>query len=434
LEVKVIMNRYAFIVALVVTLAVTSQPHNTAVAQASPWTCAPSSSSRSVTAQLANIRAAPNTKSRVLGTLARNAVICPSATATDGRWYELVASDGARGFVFAALTTNSVVLAKLPFRPFPVTSQRTGPVEFGVQVDVVPALDNLKQIGFGWVKRQVVFERGTPDQRALIDQIHAAGMKLLIGAVGDRARVNQPDYQREFAAGLAELARQGADAIEVWNQPNLDREWGGSDTNLVNPESYAAMLRVAYPAIKAANPKTLVIGANMAATGYFGGNCTPGGCDDKPYLERLYSAGAAAFMDCQGVQSLSHPHGPDRREGGNPGGHYSWYFEPTLDVAHNSMDKPLCIMFLGYATKDGIRDSMPPGFGWADRVTLAKQAEWSARSVEIVRRRTDVQLAIFYNWNFRAWYDSGDPQSAYSLVRPDGTCPSCAALKAALAK
>ncbi len=292
----------------------------------------------------------------------------------------------------------------------------------------------MKEIGMNWVKHQLVIAGGTPDAAGLIGQVHGSGMKILIGAIGDRGRATDTGYHKEFAAGLAALARQSADAIEVWNEVNLDREYGGSGADQVNPENYANMLREAYSAIKAANPNTLVIGSALAPTGYFGGNCSPGGCDDKPYLERLRAAGAGNYMDCQGAHFNGSPHAPDVREGGSPGGHYSWYFWGTLDTTYNAIAKPLCFTEMGYATKDGIRGGMPPGFEWANGTTLANQGEWSGRLVTLLRGSGKVRLGIFWNWNFRQWIDSGDPQSGYSLLRPDGSCPSCNNIKAAMGR
>ncbi len=156
----------------------------------------------------------------------------------------------------------------------------------------------------------------------MINAAHGNGIKLLVGAVGDRGRAGDANYHKEFARELANLATQGADAIEVWNEPNLDREYGGSGAGQVNPENYANMLREAYGAIKSVNPNVLVISGAPAPTGYFGGNCTNAGCDDAPFVQRLAAAGAAAWLDCIGAHHNGTMVGPDqriRRAGGQRG-------------------------------------------------------------------------------------------------------------------
>ena len=63
---------------------------------------------------------------------------------------------------------------------------------------------------------------------------------------------------------LGEVAGLGADAIEVWNEMNIDREW---PTGQIDPRRYKVMLEKAYTQIKAANPDTIVITGALAPTG-----------------------------------------------------------------------------------------------------------------------------------------------------------------------
>jgi len=74
--------------------------------------------------------------------------------------------------------------------------------------------------------------------------------------VGDKNALatNAQQYYQTYAGFVSELARAGADAIEVWNEPNIDREW---PTGQVNGANYTQLLAVAYNAIKSANPNTL---------------------------------------------------------------------------------------------------------------------------------------------------------------------------------
>ena len=82
--------------------------------------------------------------------------------------------------------------------------------------------------------------------------------------------------------------------------------------------------------------------------------------------------------------------------------------------------------------KDGIAGSLPGGFSWGNNITLANQAEWSARLVTLLKQSNRARLAIFWNWNFRQFTD--DPQAGYSLLRPDGSCPPCASTKTPIAQ
>jgi hypothetical protein len=127
--------------------------------------------------------------------------------------------------------------------------------------------------------------------------LHERGIKSLGGVVGEKADIFSPGYIEAYSAFVARLAEIGSDAIEVWNEPNIDREW---PTGQVSGESYMRLLRPAYEAIKARNPSTIVISAATAPTGFFGG-CKAEGCDDDVYYQQLAQAGAANYLDCVGA-------------------------------------------------------------------------------------------------------------------------------------
>jgi hypothetical protein len=52
--------------------------------------------------------------------------------------------------------------------------------------------------------------------------------------------------------------------------------------------------------------------------------------------------------------------------------------------------------------------------------------------VTLLKQSGRARIAIFWNWNFRQFDE--DPQAGYSLLRPDGTCFSCPAIKQAIAQ
>jgi len=383
-----------------------------------------------------NVRSGPGYGFSILGKLNQGQTINATGKTADGAWLQFD-YNGTKAFVFAQYTSSGgAAPAAGPAAAAP--AKATGSFEVGAHIKDPEKLDLMTSTGMTWVKYQVVFSGGAPDMSGLIAQIHGSGMKILLGAIGDRSRVSDRSYHIEFAAGLAALAKQGADAIEVWNEPNLDREWGGGGNNKVNPEDYFNLLKEAYTAIKAANGGTMVVSGAPAPTGAAGGNCRGDICDDKPFLERIAAAGAVNFMDCQGAHFNGSPNAPDLRNGGPTGDHYSWYFWGTFDMTYNALGGkvPICFTEMGYTTKDGIDGSMPGNFSWANNITIGNQSEWSGRLVTLLKESGRARLAIFWNWNFRTWVpgDGGDPQSGYSLFRPDGSCPSCGTIKAAMGK
>lgn len=86
-------------------------------------------------------------------------------------------------------------------------------------------------------------------------------------------------------------------AYQIWNEPNLAREWGG---NPPNPAQYVEFLGKAYAAIKRANPNAVVISAGMAPNG---DNSAIAMADDL-YYEGMYQAmggSSNGYFDMLGV-------------------------------------------------------------------------------------------------------------------------------------
>jgi hypothetical protein len=77
---------------------------------------------------------------------------------------------------------------------------------------------------------------------------------------------------------------------EIWNEPNYDLFWAPEP----DAAQYTALLKVAYTAIKAADPNATVIAASVASAAE-----TPGGPVINPvtYLSQMYAAGAAGYFD-----------------------------------------------------------------------------------------------------------------------------------------
>lgn len=391
----------------------------------------------SVTSDYLNVRAGPGLDQQILGQLNGGATVQPTGRTTDGTWWQ-INYNSQTAYIYAAYTRagsggGSAVAATTTTVSAPAPSGAVGAFGLGGHIKSFDYLSQMKDIGMTWVKFQAVLPGDSGAAVNVINQAHAQGMKALIGAKGDLSRASDANYHNEFAGYLASLAKQGADAIEVWNEPNLDREYGGSGHGQVNPENYVDMLQKAYAAIKAANGGTMVIGGANAPTGYFGGNCTTNGCDDDQFLARIAAAGAAKYMDCMGAHHNGSMVGPDQTSGAPTGNHYSWYFWGTLNMTYNSFGGkvPICWTELGYVTGEGI-GTLPSGFSWGNSTTLANQAQWLARAVQLSRDSGKVKMMIIWNIDFRQWND--DPQAGFSIFRPNGQCPACATIKAAMGR
>nr|MCU0476211.1 hypothetical protein [Anaerolineae bacterium] len=211
----------------------------------------------------------------------------------------------------------------------------------------------------------------------------------------------------------------------VWNEPNIDREWA---SGAISGANYTELLRRAYQAIKAANPNVMVISGAPSPTGFFGG-CSPAGCDDKPFIEQMYAAGAANYMDCLGVhynEGILPPTATSGDPRGNPL-HYTRYYPTMVNTYLTAFrnTRKLCFTELGYLSGEGW-PGLPDGFLWASDTSVAEQAQWIDQVVSIAGRSGKVTLLIVWNMDFANW--GSDPQGGFALIRPGGDCPACRAL------
>jgi hypothetical protein len=341
-----------------------------------------------------------------------------------GLW-QLKSAQGNFGTQMSAVIVagEPPVNANVPAVAAPVVG---GGFEIGGQVNGFSRPDLMKRAGMKWVKVQSY----GGDESGRVAFFHNNGLKVLLSVLGEHDKVMDPGYQDEYARGLAAMAAAGADAIEVWNEPNIDREWPNGQISGAN---YTRLLAKAYNAIKAANPGTMVVGAAPAPTGFWGAaGCAANGCNDDAFLAQMAAAGAANYMDCIGAHHNAGTTSPSVSSGRPEGNHYSWYFLPTLNLYYGAFGgaRKVCFTELGYLTPEGYPSlaSTAPAFAWAENTTVAEQAQWLAEAASISGNSGKVRLMIVFNVDFD--YYGSDPQAGYAIIRPGGNCPACDSLGA----
>jgi len=280
-----------------------------------------------------------------------------------------------------------------------------------------PYADKMHYAGMNWAKVQVHYGQ---DASGLIAASHAKGFKIQLSALGSADMVTKSGFEQDFANWVAKLATDGADAIEVWNEPNIDREW---QIGHISPQAYTNLLCTAYSAIKAANSGTAVISAAPSPTGYFGG-CSPNGCDDAPWMAGLRDAGAANCMNYIGAHHNAGATSPSARSGHPAGTHHSWYFLPQTELYYNTFGgaRQLFYTEMGYASQEGV-PTFSDWFGWARGTNTAQQAAWLAEAAQLSISTGMVRCIIVWNIDFVRYGD--DPQDGYAIIRPGGSCPAC---------
>lgn len=351
------------------------------------------------------------------------------APAEPGRYtgvWRMKTADGFFGTNLSVVIQAGEVAEAPPPALGPVSA---GPFELGghVRDTGMPYADKMHYSGMNWTKVQVHYGQ---DASGLVAAAHAKGFKIQLSALGSPDMVTRGGFEQDYANWVAGLAAAGADAIEIWNEPNIDREW---QIGHISPQAYTNLLCKSYSAIKAANAGTAVISGAPAPTGWFGG-CGPNGCDDLPFLQGMYNAGAANCMDYIGAHHNSGATSPSARSGhpADPGStHHSWFFLPQTELYYNTFGRARKLFYteMGYASQEGL-PTFSDQFSWARGTNNAQQAAWLAEAVQLSVNTGMVRCIIVWNIDFVRYGD--DPQDGFAIIRPGGSCPACDSLNIVL--
>ncbi len=99
-----------------------------------------------------------------------------------------------------------------------------------------------------------------------------------------------------YCGSVAERYRGRIAAYQVWNEPNLAREWGNRTPDAAE---YVRLLAACSAAIRAADPDAVIISAGLAPTG----TCCDVARPDDLYLQEMYDAGFQQYVDVVGVHA-----------------------------------------------------------------------------------------------------------------------------------
>lgn len=203
------------------------------------------------------------------------------------------------------------------------------------------------------------------------------GFKMLVSAVGspNDLALGGGGYIQGFANWLAGIASAGPDGIEVWNEPNIDREWPRGQISGAN---YVAMLASAYNAIKSVSPGTMVISAAPAPTG--GELDFPAGAvrNDDAWLAEVVAAGGLNYLDCVGVHYNEGIVPPSATSGDPRGDYYTRFFTSMINVYSGITNRPLCFTELGYVTPE-VRRSRRTSLGARTPRLRSRRRGWRRR-------------------------------------------------------
>lgn len=244
---------------------------------------------------------------------------------------------------------------------------------------------------------------------------------------GSTALSHPPEDMQDFArfmTALAERYKGQVAAYEIWNEPNLNYEWG---YQAPDPARYAEMLIVAYDAVKAVDPDALVISGGLATTG--DGSETAYG--DLDFLQGMYDAGVKGHFDAFGSHPYAYGLPPDAT---HPDGLALDRVRQQHDimVANGDGDTPIWITEVGWV----LRAHEDLGEHASIGVSEAEQAEYLARTyLDAPEMWPYVEAIFMFNLDFStvSWYPADNPMRWYAILNPDRTPrPAYTALREAV--
>lgn len=306
----------------------------------------------------------------------------------------------------------------------------------------------LNDLPLGWVKIQVSWKLYEPrpgewdDYRLdeldrFIRRAREEGLQVLLG-VAKAPEWSRPTTEMDgppgdyalFTRFMEQLARryQGqVAAYELWNEPNLQREWNGEALSAART---VALIRAGAAGVAAGDPLALVISAAPATTGVDDGIVA---IDDRRFLREMLAAGLGEIVDGIGVHPYGWANPPDASAAApdpvaaSHNNHPSFFFGDTLRDYRALLTEaryaglPLWVTEFGWGTYERMDATPPAGAEFMNDVNEWEQATYTLRAFALAQETGAVGPLFLWNLNFAPTFGNGFTESAYSILRPDGS-------------
>jgi len=293
----------------------------------------------------------------------------------------------------------------------------------------------ISDAGFGWVKQHVGWRevegmaKGHYDWR-FTDRIVADAEKLGLDLLfrldrqplwalppdgSQRGPIEDPQDFGDFCRAIADRYQGRVRAYQVWNEPNLAREWQHQPPD---PLGYVKLLRACYIGVKTADPDALVISAGLSPTG----SGHPEAMPDIDYLVAMYEAGAAPYFDLLGVHAPGFLYPPEispDEVAERHDGHRFFCFRHVEDarevmVRYGDADKQVAVLEMGWTT-----DPVHPGYAWF-AVTEEQKADYLVRGFRYAKEHWSPWIGLMTVISIAdpGWTED-DEQYWWAITDPD---------------
>ncbi len=244
----------------------------------------------------------------------------------------------------------------------------------------------------------------------------------------DLAHNGPPDNYQDYADFISVFANRyrpgstvgNVDAIEVWNEVNLNREWGMQAINQQQAADYVRFLGLAYRAAHAANPTITVITAGLSPTGVK----TADAWDDAEYLQWLFDAGLKGGVNYDVLGAHGNTQAPEVEVPVNslpvfP--HPSFYFRRIeqlrdIQVKAGDANRQIWLLEFGWTA-----DTVHPDFAWF-AVSEEKKAQNIVKAFQYARQNWAPWIGVMTLWTLAdpTWTPASE-MYWWAIDEPDGT-------------
>jgi O-antigen ligase len=225
---------------------------------------------------------------------------------------------------------------------------------------------------------------------------------------------NYNDYG-DFVKAVAARYKGKIKYFQIWNEPNLQGEWGGHP---ISAQEYTQLLKVAHDAVKSVDPNAVILTAALAPTAEY----TFANQNDVLYLEDMYLQGAGQYFDILSTMLYGLGQSPEERR---------------TDLKRLNFSRPILLRRVMEKNGDAHKPiwiseyawiSLPPDFNgdpskniWGKSVDEETQAKWLVEGYERAAAEWP-WMGVMSVWHFRQPDPiPGEPANYFAIVRDDFT-------------
>jgi GH35 family endo-1,4-beta-xylanase len=265
----------------------------------------------------------------------------------------------------------------------------------------------------------------------------AAGVKMIARldfqpdwARSDKVFNGPPDNYQDYGNFVYQFVnRYSSDssigrvhAVQIWNEQNLNIEWGKRAINQQQAQDYVALLKIGYESAKSADPSVTVITGGVAQTGTDNDDARP----DDVYVRWMYEAGAKPYFDVLGAHGHGYKAPPDvspDEAASNPtwGGHRFFVFRRVEDMRKimeefGDNDKQIWLLEFGWTS-----DTVNQAYAW-HRVTEEEKGDNLVGAYQWAAQNWAPWIGVMCLWTMPdPGWTSQDEKYWWAIMNPDGT-------------